>query len=519
MPKPIFMPKSTSTLDSISNPNRTDLQALSPQQLKRCTDPKFLPKTSQQASALDIHLGQSRAVKAIRTALAIKARGYNVFASGENGLGKRTLITRLLQEHAKSLPTPDDWVYVYNFDNPREPLALRLSAGAGEQLQQSVQNLWLTVKQTLSKRFRSDSYQRQLESIRNQLQTQETQIYDELNAEAKTYNLILQFRTTDNQPTFIPIIAENEDSTSPIDDNRLSKDKNHLLKRFNQMTIRLEQLEDETNSAIEELHKSIASRAIEPIVAPIIEQFTQQFSNITPAIDYLHRIQADMIEHVERIVNQDDEEFMVNSLATVPIRYCVNIINSHRPDSGAPIVFEDMPTHLNLLGHVEQITHLGTVTTDVSLIRAGSLHRANGGFLLLEANSLLEHPYAWQGLKRALQSKQIKLSSLEQILTLTGSLSLAPSPIELDVKVILLGEASLYYELIAFEPEFNAVFKIRADFHDSVLRTSDSEQAMSSKIADIVNDKQLLPFDNLAQATIIDYLSLLADDQNRLSLH
>ena len=158
---------------------------------------------------------------------------------------------------------------------------------------------------------------------------------------------------------------------------------------------------------------------------------------------YLKAVFDDMVTHVERIVNGDDEEFVTAVLATTPSRYAVNVIVSHTPDSGAPVVFEDLPTHLNLLGHVEQITQLGTVTTDVSMIRAGALHRANGGYLLLEASHVLEHPYAWQGLKRALQSRKIKLSSLEQMLTLTGSLSLSPTPIDLDIKVILLGEADL----------------------------------------------------------------------------
>ncbi|MGI9340779.1 MAG: AAA family ATPase, partial [Psychrobacter sp.] len=152
-------------------------------------------------------------------------------------------------------------------------------------------------------------------------------------------------------------------------------------------------------------------------------------------------------------------------------------------------------------------------------IRAGALHRANGGYLLLEASHLLEHPYAWQGLKRALQSRKIKLSSLEQMLTLTGSLSLAPAPIDLDVKVILLGEADLYYELLELEPEFDAVFKVRADFHDDVIRSQEHELALVAKMADIIDHANLYPFDSYAQAALLERLSLQAEDQNRLSLH
>lgn len=212
--------------------------------------------------------------------------------------------------------------------------------------------------------------------------------------------------------------------------------KNHMQKRLNQLTIELEQLEDEANDTIEALHRSIARRALQPLFTPIREQF----ATLPSVIEYFDAMFADMVTHVERIVNADDDEFVAAVLATTPSRYAVNVMVSHMLDAGAPVIFEDLPTHLNLLGHVEQITQLGTVTTDVSMIRAGALHRANGGYLLLEASHLLEHPYAWQGLKRALQSRKIKLSSLEQMLTLTGSLSLAPAPIELDIKVILLGK-------------------------------------------------------------------------------
>ena len=291
--------------------------------------------------------------------------------------------------------------------------------------------------------------------------------------------------------------------------------QNHMHKRLNQLTIALEHLEDQANSAIEALNQSVATRAL----SPLFTQAKAPFSDLPAVIGYLDSVMADMVSHVEHIVNGDDEAFRPAPMSTAPSRYAVNVLVSRIPGSGAPIVFEDLPTHLNLLGHVEQITQLGTVMTDVSMIRAGSLHRANGGYLLLEANHLLEHPYAWQGLKRALQSKQIKLSSLEQMMTLTGSLSLAPEVIPLDVKVVLIGEADLYYELLELEPEFNAVFKIRADFHDEIPRSAAAEQAIVAKMADMIAGAQLLPFDNQAQAAILDHLSLQAEDQNKLSLH
>ena len=532
------------------------------EQLKRYSAPDELPSDTRTAPDLDVGFGQQRALKALQTALDIKASGYHVFAAGENGLGKRTVISRLLTRIAADAPTPDDWVYVHNFTDPRTPLALRLPAGQASLLQQQVNQLWQQAKKRLSQRFRSDQYQSKIEAIKNDTHQKESQAYDVLNAEGKQYDLALTFRSFDNKAVFVhpsqlatetsggddklsashknksvsdnsskasissteyndPTNAEQNESNTEYGNSEYEAElnnfvqKNHMQKRLSQLTIALEQLEDEANDAIEALHRNIARRALQPLFAPVYEQFASH----PLVIDYLKTVFADMVTHVERIVNGDDEEFVTAVLATTPSRYAVNVIVSHTPEDGAPVIFEDLPTHLNLLGHVEQITQLGTVTTDVSMIRAGALHRANGGYLLLEASHLLEHPYAWQGLKRALQSRKIKLSSLEQMLTLTGSLSLAPAPIDLDVKVILLGEADLYYELLELEPEFDAVFKVRADFHDDVPRSSEHELALVAKMADIIDYANLYPFDRSAQAALLEHLSLQAEDQDRLSLH
>ena len=534
---------------------------ISAEQLKRYTNPDELPTDTRTAPDLDVGFGQQRALKALQTALDIHASGYHVFAAGENGLGKRTVISRLLQRIAADAPTPDDWVYVHNFTDPRTPQALRLPAGQGQILQQQVNQLWQQAKKRLSQRFRSDQYQSKIEAIKNDTHQKESQAYDDLNTEGKQYDLALTFRAFDNKAVFVHpsklSTEENHQSTehskisssqknqtteektahptkNNLDDDNANSEygneygkseyeaelnnfaqKNHMQKRLSQLTIALEQLEDEANDAIEALHRNIARRALQPLFAPIYEQFAAH----PLVVEYLKTVFADMVTHVERIVNGDDEEFVTAVLATTPSRYAVNVIVSHTPDSGAPVIFEDLPTHLNLLGHVEQITQLGTVTTDVSMIRAGALHRANGGYLLLEASHLLEHPYAWQGLKRALQSRKIRLSSLEQMLTLTGSLSLAPAPIDLDIKVILLGEADLYYELLELEPEFDAVFKVRADFHDDVTRSPEHELALVAKMADIIDYANLYPFDSSAQAALLEHLSLQAEDQDRLSLH
>lgn len=507
---------------------KSHLKPLTVTQLKRYTDPKTLPKNSQLIKNIDTSkIGQERACRAIATALDIRANGYHIFASGENGLGKRTLVTKLLSDYAKTRPLPKDWVYVHNFTDARSPIALQLPTGMATIFADDVKNLWEKSKRLLNQRFSSEHYQSKVEAIKNQTSLQEEQAYLALNEEGKQFSLMLSVRPFDNKPVFVNTLDDEEvlqktakksaknqkETTNPLFEQ--SWQKNHMQKRLSLLTIALEKIEHEANNKLQALHHALAKRALQPLFDSLFEKY----HDLPKVIDYLKQVHDDMVGHVERIVNEDDEEFLPSHFSSVPARYFVNVIASHDPNQHAPIVFEELPTHLNLLGHVEQITHMGTVSTDVSLIRAGSLHRANGGYLILEANSLLEYPYAWQGLKRALQSRQIKMSSLEQMLTLTGSISLEPQPIELDVKVILLGEPDLYYDLLDFEPEFNAVFKIRADFHDTIARMPENEQLMVAKIADMIKKYQLLPFDNTALASLLDYLSEQAEDQTELSLH
>ncbi|MDO4427373.1 MAG: ATP-binding protein [Moraxella sp.] len=472
------------------------------------TDPTSLPDTPPP---FDPYFGQSRAVKAIQTALDIKASGYHIFAVGENGLGKRTLITRLLTERARREPTPPDLVFVHNFDNPRLPIAIQLPTGLGQSLYGDMNKLWQVCQKKLTQKFNSLNYQNQLANLKYQSQEQEKTLIREFNALAKPFNVVLTSTILNDEKTsvFAPL-----DNQKPIDDKAHDK----LHKKLINLNFALDDLENSTNDKIDELNETLASKLLTPLFEPLIKKYQDNIKDKQEkqkVLSHLKNALADMILYALDIVDKEGEFNSPN----IPARYGINVAVSHTAGSGSPIVFEELPTHLNLLGHIEYTTELGTAYSDVSMIRAGALMRANGGYLILEALSLLEHPYAWQGLKRALQSGQIKLSSLEQMLTLTGSLSLEPMSVPLEVKVILLGEPDLYYELLEFEPEFNAVFKIRADFNDSIDRDFANECQMMGKINDMADKYQLLPFDKGAYAKLIDILSLYCDDKSKLDLH
>ncbi len=463
-----------------------------------------LPKNSKTRQTCDTAFAQSRAVRAITGALDIDAGGYHVFALGENGLGKRTLITRLLAERAKNEPTPDDWVYVHNFADARRPIALSFPAGTARTFQKTLHKLYKTAKKRLSAKLLGDSYQNQVELIKGSLASTQNSQYQALTAKAKKHNLTLVMMA-DGGGQFVA-----SDDTLPIDDEIRAE----LTKQMYQINAQLESLEDKIFDKLEKLSQKTALNVLEPLFAPVLEQFTSH----KKAVAHIKAMQKDILTHMARIISEDDDDFIGSTLSDVPSRYVVNVLTEHKT-AGSPIVFEDLPTHLNLLGHIEYATELGTVYSDVSMIRAGALHKANGGYLILDAHHLLEHPYAWQGLKRALQSKQIRIASLEQMLTLTGSLSLEPDGISLDVKVILLGDVDVYEELFYYDPEFRFVFGVRADFNESIERTPQSEHATALMMCDIIKTHKLPTFDSTALFALLNALSTAANDKEKLDIH
>lgn len=508
---------------------QTDIQptliktALRADQLTHIPDLAEIPSSTKRIKPLNNFLGQDRARASVEAGIALPYSGYNIFAVGTAGLGKRTMIKRLLQQHAKTMPTPDDWVYVNNFKNPRQPIALRFPAGQGAKFQNALQQAWQIILKQLERRFSAESYHNRIERIRQDTGNVQQQALVELTKEGEELDLKLISRN--DKHVFIPMqlkddeyheLTQNELNTlSSKERAEISSNIRYMEKKLERLGLHLGDLEDDARDQVSSLNRDIATQ----VVTPRVESILNKYKDVQGLDIYLKHYAEDIIDNVELILEQEEDDFTPALFNRVPSRYQANVIVSNKPNSGAPVIFEDFPTHYNLLGHVEQLTHNGTITTDFTLIRPGSLHQANGGFLMLEAEQLLEQPYAWQGLKRALKSGQLKLSSLEHMLTLTGSISIEPASVPLDIKVVLLAEPEIYYEILEVEPELGSVFKIRADFTDTLQRNDSNEQAYMQLIADYVQADKLLPFDRTALAALLTDSSRQAEDQSSLSLH
>lgn len=492
---------------------------------KACKASDFSFKTTKDCEPFNDFLGQERAKEAVNMAVSLPHDGYNIFAVGTSGLGKRTMIKRFLKEVAAKRTAPSDWCYVNNFVEPRYPVALEFPAGKGTEIKHDMATLWRDMSMAVIASFDSEQYFERMELLKGELSRAQQDALSGLAGEGEKKGVKLVLRTPGGYG-FSPMNDQGE-VMSVEDFNALPKKEQERLKtvmtdmetKLRKVARGLNLAEEQNRSKVRQLNDEITSRAINPH----LEKLRKKYGKHEAFLKYIDAFEKDLIENVDVILNtqeaQNDVVAAVSTESAIPSRYQVNVIVSNDPKAGAPVVFEDLPTHYNLMGHVEQVTYMGTVATDFTLIRAGALHRANGGFLLLEAEQVLEQPYAWQGLKRALRSKSLKLSSLEQMLTLTGTISLEPDGIPFNLKVVLLGDRETFYLLQQFDPELGEFFKMRADFESSMPRTAENERKYAHFLADFVQKESLRPLDKSAVMRLVEESSREAEDQEKLSLH
>ena len=501
------------------------LQALPPDALYRRCDLSRLPfTTTEDLQPLAGILGQERAREAVDFGIGMSARGYNVFVLGPAGLGKRGLVLQLLEARAAQEPRPPDWCYVNNFSQPHRPRALELPAGQGAQLRQDMRQLVEELRASIPALFEGEEYRTRAEQIEAEINERSERMFQKLGAEAEKEGIALL-----HTPAGFSLAPMREGEViSPEEYARLPDDKRAEIER------NMERLQDELQKAIREVQKLQRERFARlkrlnremtlVAVAALVDEIKAKYATLVRVTDYLDQVQGDVLENIDDFRRPPEAEQNILGLpAREPVslrRYEVNVmIGDGRGEPGAPIVAEDYPIYPNLLGRIEHIARFGTLMTDFALIKAGALHRANGGYLLLDARKLLLQPFSWEGLKRALSTGEIRTESLGEAYGLISTAALEPEPIPLKVKVVLFGDRILYYLLLAYDPEFGELFKVAADFEDELPRNVDTEALFARLVATLVRREALLPFHRGAVARVIEHGARLGPDAQHLSAH
>ncbi len=478
--------------------------------------------TTTDLEALPGILGQERAREAVAFGVGLRSRGYNLFVLGPAGLGKRSLVHDMLATRAAQESAPSDWCYVNNFKQAYRPLALQLPAGQGAKLRHDMEQFVEELRASIPALFEGEEYRNRAEQIDAQISERQEKIFVELGEEAAQDNIALLHTpagfslapTRDGE-----VISPEDYEKLPAGERQAIETKMVQLQDKLQKAIRqVQQLQKEKRARIKQLNREMTML----VVGALSEELKHKHAQLPAVLSYLDEVQADVLESIDEFRRTPEAETTVLGMHMTEApsfrRYQVNVIvGDERANTGAPVVFEDYPTYQNLLGRVEYVARFGMLATDFALIKAGALHRANGGYLLIDAYKLLTQPFSWEGLKRALASQEIRTESLGQSYGLISSVALEPEPIPLDVKVVLLGERLLYYLLLAYDPEFGELFKVQADFADEITRSSEAEALYARLIASVARRGELLPLERSGVERVIEQLARWAEDAERLS--
>jgi len=507
------------------------VRELSPKELRRtCAPQQFSFQSTAELSQLSEIIGQERATRAIDFGIEIPYQGYNIYALGPSGSGRTTIIKEFLQQKASTGEVPHDWAYVNNFDDPYQPRALRLPPGTGCTVRDEVDELLNDLRKELPPTFESEEYQEHYNGIGRELDEARTANFEQL--EAKMIERGFALLRTPGGLVIAPVIdgqvlsREQYEELPPDKKSTLEKVRPDLQKELEKTLREVRRLEREAKTKLRKLDRQTADYTI----GHHFENLRGEYAEVEGLHLFLDAVHKDILQKVEQFKKRIPSQEETPSLAEQgpfalmarfrrsPLeKYKINAIVDNCDLEGAPVVEESNPTYHNLIGRIEHRAEFGALITDYSAIKAGSLHKANGGYLIIDALDLLRNPFAWEALKRSLRNRQIRIEEMAQQLGLIATASLAPEPIPLDVKVVLIGDPRTYYLLYSLDEDFQELFKVKADFAVDMDWSSENLEKLALFIHDRCHEENLKHFELGAVAKVVEHASRLVEDQEKLT--
>jgi lon-related putative ATP-dependent protease len=495
------------------------IHKLSPTELRNPCDPKVMNCVS--SAEIEAHgsiIGQERAVRAMRFGLDIRDQGFNIFVAGFPGTGRTTAVERFLEEIAVTKPVPMDWCYVHNFEDSYHPRAIHLQAGRAREFQKDIESLIKSVTHDIRAAFEGEQYAAQQENTLKSFQEQKAQIMEKIGVFAQQNGFGLEATPMG----IIPVPLKNDKALSekdflemPEKDREEVRQKQLKIQEAIEASMRQTRALDNTaREALEQLDQQVMHFVLDQLMASLVAKYQQ----MPDALSHMQAIEKNILENVAQYKPEAEEKELPISgpKKTHSDKYRVNVLVDNTKLQGAPVVVEMNPSYSNLFGRIEQEAFLGALVTDYMLIRGGSLHRANGGYLVLPAEDAIRSPFTWESLKRSLRNRQIAIEEpYEQPVFLTKSLR--PEPIPLDVKVILIGRSEIYQLLLVYDEHFSELFKVKADFDSQMDRTGDHIQDYAAFMCRLCTTQNLAHLDSTGLARVVEHGSRLAEDQKKLS--
>ncbi len=487
-----------------------------------CDPDQFDFETTSDLPDLLDAVGQERALRSIEFGLGLRETGFNLYISGQTGTGRTSTIRNLLRQRAKDEPTPDDWVYVYNFKDADNPLSLSLPAGRGSELAADMKELVESFKTDIPKALESKEYEALRAEILEEYQNNNNELFQLLEKESEDKGFVLQ-RTVSG----LVIVPQKEGNNFTQDEyEALSDEERELLEetgkalteRLNDVLRQVRDNEKATKEALAKADRDLGLSCLGHRLDPLREKYV----GLEKVLEYLETVQEDILKNLEDFKPQPVQPQIpgLKLPRQEPSfeRYDVNLLVDHKETQGAPIVFESNPTYNNLFGRIEHVMQYGGVAvTDFTMIKAGALHRANGGYLVIDAREVLINPFVWDSLKRCIRTAEIRIEDVLEQYRFMTMVSLKPEPVPLSAKIILVGTPWIYYLLYYQDPDYRKFFKVKAEFDSRVARTPEIMRDYALFVATLCREQNLLPFDRSAVACLLEYTARMVDDQYKLS--
>jgi len=488
-----------------------------------CDPSQFKSIGTKKADDPNAMIGQERAIDALRFGVDMNHEGYNVFVLGPSGLGKHTTVKAFLEEKVLDSNPPYDWCYVSDFSDLRKPRVIQLKAGRGRLFQSDMDRFVEEIRDQLHSSFDSEEFRTRRQVIEEKFNERHEEALNQVSEEAQKTDLMLlrtpvgfSFApTTDGKIVPPEVFSQFPEKERTRIEGLIKEMQSKLQDALKQSPRWMAEMRDE----LRQLNKDVAEFAMDHLIGQLLERYDDCDNVLT----YLKEVRSDVIENVEAIVGSNGELSALGDPTTpdtspqIVWRYRVNLLVDNQGETTAPVLYEDNPSFDRLVGRIEHRAAMGTLLTDFHLIRSGALHRANNGYLILDAQKLLSKPLAWEALKRALTAGEIHVESLYQSLGMPSTVTLEPEPIPLNVKIILVGDRQIYYLLAALDPEFDRLFKVAADFDDRVERNSENILKYAELTSAIVKSEKLRKIDQTGIARALEFCVRQAKDAERFS--
>lgn len=491
---------------------------------KICNPDVFEFETTEELDNVGLVYGQERAVAALQFGLSINSKGYNLYVEGPAGVGKTMYTKEYVSELASKQKTPDDWCYIYNFDNPNEPIAVSLPAGEGKVFAQNMDALIEDVKKYLKRTFNNEDFEKEKKLIKQKYEEKRERLLDNLNKETLKNNF--QVKAAPNGIYMLPVFEGktlDEAEFDKLDDaikSRYEEKSPIVQEQIMQVIGQLKLIEKESEKKIDEWQSNIALLTINAYINPIRANYKKN----TKITTFLDNVKKDILKNIEH--------FIAEEIATPPtpqapkpevikpwLNYRVNLFVDNSNTQGSPVIMDSNYSYQNIFGKLEYENQYGMLRTDYTMLKSGTLHKANGGYLILQAQDLLTNQPCYDALKKALSIKEASIdNNMEQRSSLV-MISLKPEPIPLNLKVILIGDANIYHTLLSLDPDFRKLFKIKVEFEESAPRTDDTMLKLAKFVHSYCEKESCLPLDKGAMAKVVEFASRLSDDKEKLSTH